>query len=268
MIPYKHEPFTDFSQEANKKAFEEALQLVTGELGKDYPLVIGGERVTTESKITSFNPANKEEIVGRVSKATQEHAEQAMQAALKAFDTWKFVDPAVRADVLFKAANIIRKRKHEFSGYLVKEAGKPWNEADADTAEAIDFLEYYARQTLELKDGKKVESRPGEYNRYDYIPLGVGVIISPWNFPLAIMAGTAVAAIVAGNTILLKPASTTPVVAAKFVEVMSFSWIKKEIVFFGWGKIEAIRLYRERTGASLVEAKEASISANDMPVVR
>ena len=132
--------------------------------------------MTTEDKIVSVNPANKEEIVGRVSKATQEHAEEAMQAAVTAFETWKFVNPSVRADVLFKAANIIRKRKHEFSAYLVKEAGKPWNEADADTAEAIDFLEYYARQMLVLKDGKKVESRPGEYNRYDYIPLGVGAV--------------------------------------------------------------------------------------------
>ncbi|WP_026827484.1 L-glutamate gamma-semialdehyde dehydrogenase [Exiguobacterium artemiae] len=232
MIPYKHEPFTDFSQEANKKAFEEALDLVSKELGKDYPLVIGGERVTTEDKIVSVNPANKEEIVGRVSKATQAHAEDAMQAAVKAFETWKFVNPSVRADVLFKAANIIRKRKHEFSAYLVKEAGKPWNEADADTAEAIDFLEYYARQMLVLKEGKKVESRPGEYNRYDYIPLGVGVIISPWNFPLAIMAGTAVAAIVAGNPILLKPASTTPVVAAKFVEVMEQAGLPAGVLNF------------------------------------
>jgi 1-pyrroline-5-carboxylate dehydrogenase len=121
---------------------------------------------------------------------------------------------------LFKAAAIIRRRKHEFSALLTKEAGKPWNEADADTAEAIDFLEFYARQMLTLKDGVPVQSRPGEFNRYDYIPLGVGIIISPWNFPFAIMAGTAVAAIVTGNTILLKPASTTPIVAAKFVEVM------------------------------------------------
>jgi 1-pyrroline-5-carboxylate dehydrogenase len=130
------------------------------------------------------------------------------------------VKPEIRADVLFKASAIIRRRKHEFSALLTKEAGKPWNEADADTAEAIDFLEFYARQMLTLKDGVPVQSRPGEFNRYDYIPLGVGIIISPWNFPFAIMAGTAVAAIVTGNTILLKPASTTPIVAAKFVEVM------------------------------------------------
>ncbi len=136
------------------------------------------------------------------------------------FKTWKKVDPAIRADVLFKAAAIIRRRKFEFSALLTKEAGKPWNEADADTAEAIDFLEYYGRQMLRIKDGQPVESRPGEYNRYDYIPLGVGIVISPWNFPFAIMAGTTVAALVTGNTVLLKPASTTPVVAYKFIKVL------------------------------------------------
>ncbi|WP_264807316.1 aldehyde dehydrogenase family protein, partial [Cytobacillus sp. NCCP-133] len=156
----------------------------------------------------------------------------AMQAAVEAFKTWRKVKPETRADVLFKAAAIIRRRKHEFSALLTKEAGKPWNEADADTAEAIDFLEYYARQVLKIKDGVPVNSRPNEYNRYDYIPLGVGIIISPWNFPLAIMAGTTVAAIVAGNTVLLKPASTTPVVAAKFVEVMEEAGLPKGVLNF------------------------------------
>lgn len=220
VLPYKHEPFTDFTIEANYKAFEEALKYVESYLGKDYPLVIGGERITTEDKIVSVNPANKSEIVGRVSKASRDLAEKAMQVADKTFETWRKSKPEMRADILFRAAAIIRRRKHEFSALLVKEAGKPWKEADADTAEAIDFLEYYGRQMLKLKDGMPVESRPIEYNRYNYIPLGVGVVISPWNFALAIMAGTTVAAMVSGNTVLLKPASTTPVVAAKFIEVL------------------------------------------------
>jgi len=217
---YKHEPFTDFTLEENNNEFKKALEVVQAELGKDYPLVIGGEAITTTEKIVSINPANKEEVIGRVSKADQELAEKAMQVALCTFNTWKKEDPEVRADILFRAADIIRRRKHEFSGYLVKEAGKPWKEADADTAEAIDFLEFYARQMVQLKDGAPVQSREGEVNKFNYIPLGVGVIISPFNFPLAIMAGTAAAAIVAGNTILLKPANNTPVIAAKFVEVM------------------------------------------------
>ncbi|WP_412729415.1 aldehyde dehydrogenase family protein, partial [Cytobacillus praedii] len=204
--------------EENHQAYLTGLKTVESYLGKDYDLVIDGERISTEDKIVSYNPANKTEVIGRVSKANRDLAEKAMQAAVEAFKTWKKVKAETRADVLFKAAAIIRRRKHEFSALLTKEAGKPWNEADADTAEAIDFLEFYARQMLNIKDGVPVNSRPNEYNRYDYIPLGVGIIISPWNFPLAIMAGTTVAAIVAGNTVLLKPASTTPVVAAKFVE--------------------------------------------------
>lgn len=126
----------------------------------------------------------------------------------------------MRADILFKAAAIIRSRKHEFSALMVKEAGKTWVEADADTAEAIDFMEYYGRQMLKMKNGTSVLSREGECNRYHYIPLGVGVVISPWNFPLAITAGTTAASLVTGNAVLLKPASRAPVVAAKWMKVL------------------------------------------------
>jgi 1-pyrroline-5-carboxylate dehydrogenase len=230
--PYKHEPFTDFTIEENCQAYLKALETVEGYLGQDYDLVINGERIATKDKIVSYNPSNKEEIIGRVSKASQDLAEKAMQAAVEAYKTWKKTKPEVRADVLFKAAAIVRRRKHEFSALMTKEAGKPWREADADTAEGIDFLEYYARQMVALKDGVPVQSRPNEDNRYNYIPLGVGVIISPWNFPFAIMAGTTVAAIVSGNTVLLKPASTTPVIAAKFVEVMEEAGLPKGVLNF------------------------------------
>ncbi|MED4016018.1 L-glutamate gamma-semialdehyde dehydrogenase [Sutcliffiella cohnii] len=232
MQPYKHEPFTDFSMEENKQAFLSGLATVESYLGNDYDLIIGGEKVTTEEKIVSVNPSDREEIVGRVSKANRELAEKAMQVADETFQTWRKTKPEMRADILFRAAAIIRRRKHEFSALLVKEAGKPWNEADADTAEAIDFLEYYGRQMLRLKDGIPVESRPIEYNRYNYIPLGVGVIISPWNFPFAIMAGMTSAAFVAGNTVLLKPASTTPIVAAKFMEVLEEAGLPAGVVNF------------------------------------
>jgi len=232
MIPYKHEPFTDFSVEENKQAFLAGLKTVEGYLGADYPLIINGERITTDNKLEVTNPADKSEVIGKVSMASQELGEKAMQVADETFNTWRKVDPAVRADVLFKAAAIIRRRKMEFSALLTKEAGKPWNEADADTAEAIDFLEYYGRQMLRIKDGMPVESRPGEYNRFDYIPLGVAVVISPWNFAFAIMAGTTAAALVTGNTVLLKPASTTPVVAYKFVEVLEEAGMPAGVVNF------------------------------------
>ncbi|WP_309091205.1 L-glutamate gamma-semialdehyde dehydrogenase [Domibacillus sp.] len=232
MIPYKHEPFTDFSKETNQAAYKKALDAVESSLGGHYPLIIGGERITTEDKIVSYNPADKNQVIGSVSKADQALAEKAMQAASEAFQTWKKTAPEIRANVLFKAAAIVRRRRHEFSALLTKEAGKPWREADIDTAEAIDFMEYYGRQMLELKNGAPVLSRPGEFNRYSYIPLGVGIVISPWNFPFAIMAGTTVASIVTGNTVLLKPASTTPVVAARFVEVLEEAGLPPGVVNF------------------------------------
>ncbi|EGK14683.1 proline dehydrogenase/delta-1-pyrroline-5-carboxylate dehydrogenase [Desmospora sp. 8437] len=229
---YKHEPFTDFSKEENRRAFEEALSRAEASLGQDYPLIIGGERISTEEKLVSVNPANKDEIIGTVSKANQALADKAMDAALEAFESWRKWDPAARAEILFRAAAIVRRRKHEFSALLVKEAGKPWKEADADTAEAIDFMEYYARQMLELKDGKPVNSREGELNRYVYTPTGVSVVIPPWNFACAIMVGTTVAPLVTGNTVLLKPAESTPVIAAKFVEVLEEAGVPKGVVNF------------------------------------
>ena len=225
--PYKHEPFTDFSQEENRKAFEQALAKVTESLGQTYPLVINGERIETKDKIVSINPAKKDEVVGTVSKAGKEEAEQAVQAAAKAFETWRYTSPEERAGVLFRAAASIRRKKHEYSALLVKEAGKPWNEADADTAEAIDFLEYYARQMLELAKGKPVNSREGERNQYVYTPTGVTLVIPPWNFLFAIMAGTTVAPIVTGNTVVLKPASATPVIAARFVEELEQAGLQR-----------------------------------------
>ena len=230
MIPYKHEPFTDFTQQSNVDAYQQAIEKVESELGKTYPLIINGERIYTDDTTRSYNPSDREETIGYVSKATQEHAQQAVEAAKEAFKTWRNVDPEVRANILFRAAAITRRRKHEFSALLTKEGGKPWKEADADTAEAIDFMEYYGREMLRLKDGKKVESRPGEYNQYDYLPIGVSVVISPWNFAYAIMAGTTVAPVVTGNTVLLKPSSNTPVISYKFMEVLEEAGLPKGVV--------------------------------------
>lgn len=229
---YTHEPLTDFRQAKNKQVFQVALKRVEADLGKEYDVIIGGERIMTKQKIISVNPANKEEVIGRVSKADQKLVERAMKVAEQTFKTWRKTKAEVRASILFRSAAIVRHRKHEFSALLVKEVGKPWGEADADTAEAIDFMEYYGRQMLRLKDGIHVESRSIEHNCFEYIPLGVGVILSPWNFALAIMVGMTTAAIVAGNTVLLKPASTTPVIAAKFMEVLEEAGLPKGVVNF------------------------------------
>ena len=222
VVPFKHEPFTDFSLEENQKAQKEALHQVEQMLGKEYPLLIDGEEVYTDDKIVSTNPGNKDEVIGKVSKANKELAEKAIQSANEHFEWWRKSTAEMRADILFRTAAIIRRRRFEFNAWIIKEGGKPWKEADADIAEGIDFLEYYGRQMLEIDSGKGLDivSRPIENNRFSYIPLGAGVVISPWNFLFAIMAGTAVSPMVTGNTVILKPASNTPVIAYKLMEAL------------------------------------------------
>lgn len=232
VVDYRPEPFTNFNDEKNKKEFEAALQKVEAELGKEYPLIINGERIKTDAKITSVNPSKKSEVVGHVSKANQELAEQAMQAAANKFEEWKAVPGTHRARYLFRAAAILRRRKHEFSAWLVHESGKSWAEADADTAEAIDFMEFYGREMIRLSEEQPLTRLEGEDNELYYISLGVGVVIPPWNFPLAIMVGMTTASLVSGNTVVLKPASTTPVIAAKFMEILEDAGVPAGVVNF------------------------------------
>lgn len=231
---YQTEPLTSFVKEDNQKAYMKGLEIVRSYLGSSYDLVIDGKRVKTSKQMKSLNPSNHVEVVGIISQASIEHADLAMKSALTAFETWKYVKPEVRADVLFRSAAIIRRRKFEFAALMTLEAGKPWPEADADVAEAIDFLEYYGRQMIQLEkiDEVVLSRRDIERNEYKYIPLGVGAIISPWNFPLAILVGMSSAAIVSGNTILLKPASTTQVIAYKFIEVLEEAGLPKGVINF------------------------------------
>ena len=231
---YKTEPLVDFSLQENKDKYLEGLKIVESYMGKTYPLIIDGKRIETNKLYESFNPADHSVLVGKIHQAEIKNAEHAMEVALKRFETWKKVAPSIRADVLFKAANIIRRRKFEFSALMTKEAGKPWPEADADTAEAIDFLEYYGRQMMELteSDKKTLSRRNIERNEFKYIPLGVAAVITPWNFPLAILAGMTTAAVVGGNTVLLKPAITTQVIAYKFMEVLEEAGLPDGVVNF------------------------------------
>lgn len=216
---FKTEQYVDFSKPENRDAMLKAIAKVNKQMGKHYPLVIGGKKVTTRTRKKSINPANTSEVVGEVSYAGKKEADMAMAAALKAFETWKYVPAAERASYLFKAAAEMRRRRLEFDAWMVVEVGKNWLEADADTAEAIDFLEFYGRQMLELNGPRELTDYKGHDNQFSYIPLGVGLIIPPWNFPNAIMLGTVVAAIVTGNTTILKPASDAPIIAAKALEL-------------------------------------------------
>ncbi|MED1786228.1 L-glutamate gamma-semialdehyde dehydrogenase [Brevibacillus laterosporus] len=231
-VEFKNEPFVNFNLPENKQAFQAALDKVESELGREYDLIIGEERIKTEKKSRSMNPSQKDECIGIVSQADQALAEKAIQVAASTFETWKRVAPTARSRYLYKAAAILRRRKHEFSAWLVKESGKSWPEADADTAEAIDFMEYYARQMDQLGQRHALPRIPGEDNELYYIPLGVGIVIPPWNFPLAIMVGMTTAALVTGNTVVLKPASTTPVIAAKFMEILDEAGVPAGVVNF------------------------------------
>ncbi len=232
---FVNEPFIDFSRPENRKRMEEALKKVAGEFGREYPMYIGGHKVITTGKKTSTNPSHPSQVIGVFQSASVEQANQAVELAAKAFESWKRVLAEQRVQCLFRAAQILRERKYEMNALIVYEAGKTWPEADADTAETIDFLEFYGREMLRLAGPQKVVPMKGEKNYLVYIPLGVGVVIPPWNFPAAIMAGMTMASLVTGNTVVLKPAGDTMTVAAKFVEIAYEAGIPKEALNFVTG---------------------------------
>ena len=215
-----NEPYTDFTKPQNADLMRSALAKVRSEFGKEYDLLIAGERRRSASKLESVNPSRPSEIVGIHQKGSEQDARDAIEAAFAYFPTWAEVPMQERAQCLFRAAEILRRRKYEFDAWLVYESGKTWAEAEGDVSEAIDFCEYYARQAMKLANPEPVVQLSGERDEMVYLPLGVGVVIPPWNFPLAIMAGMTTAALVVGNTVVLKPSSDTPTIAAKFTEVL------------------------------------------------
>lgn len=243
---FKNEPFVDFSKAENHRAMEEALKKVASEFGKEYPMYIGGQKVVTTAKMSSTNPSHPSQVIGVFQSANAEMANQAVEAANKAFESWKRVPAEQRAECLFRTARILRERKFEMNALICYEAGKTWPEADADTAETIDFCEFYGREMLRLAGPQKVTPMKGEKNYLVYIPLGVGVVIPPWNFPAAIAAGMTMASLVTGNTVVLKPAGDTPTVAAKFVEIAYEAGVPKEALNFltGSGSVVGDALVR------------------------
>jgi 1-pyrroline-5-carboxylate dehydrogenase len=218
--PFHNEPYADFSVPANRQAMEEALRDVHAQFGREYQLRIGSEWIATNEKLKSLNPSNTKEVVGIHHKATPELANRAVESAHAYFPKWSRTPAAERVRMLVDAARILRRRKMEFDAWLVYEAGKSWPEAEADVSEAIDFCDYYAREMQRLAGPQQVVQLPGEEDEMVYIPLGVGVVIPPWNFPLAILVGMTVASLVTGNTVILKPSSETPTIGAKFAEVL------------------------------------------------
>ena len=250
---FRNEPWADFSRGENRQAMQEALDQVAGQLGEEYPLVIGGKRIETKQTIVSRNPSKRRQIVGKTASASVEHVDAALHAARRAFREWSRTEPQFRAEYVELAAAKMRERRFELAAWEVYECGKPWAEADADVTEAIDFCNYYARQMRRLAQPQQCDL-PGEENSYFYRPRGVAVVIAPWNFPLAILTGMTVAALVTGNTVVMKPAEQSPVIAAKLQEILEDVGIPDGVVNYLPGIGEEI-------GPELVGSPEVDLIA-------
>jgi len=229
---FRNEPFLDFSREDIRSAMMDAIRGVESQLGREYPAIIGGKSVTADARFRSINPSRPDQVVGVMQKSTSEMAVEALQAADRAFCTWSRTLPERRAECLFKIVDILKRRRMEFAAWMIFEVGKSWVEADADIAEAIDLVEWYGREALRYGGPQPVTPFPGEKPSLRYIPLGVGAIIPPWNFPVAIMMGMTTAAIACGNTVVLKPSSDAPTCAAKFMEVLEEAGVPSGVVNF------------------------------------
>ncbi|MDX2005492.1 MAG: L-glutamate gamma-semialdehyde dehydrogenase [Meiothermus sp.] len=230
--PYRPEFVEPFTSPEKQAEMRKMLEFVKAHLGHHYPLIIGGEKIDTAERLVSTNPSRPSEVVGTTAKADRGHADAALDAAWAAFSDWRKWSQEDRSRAILKAAHIMKRRQREIEAWMVLEIGKNYFEAAAETAEAIDFLVYYATQAMKYKDGAPVTHYPGEDNSAFYIPLGVGVAITPWNFPFAILAGMIVAPVVVGNTIIAKPAEDTIVLGAKLFEIFEEAGIPKGVVNF------------------------------------
>lgn len=229
---FTNEPSLDFSIEENRAAMRAALHDVESRLGRRYPLIIGGERRETGEWISSTNPGKPIQVVGEVAKARPADVEDAIAAAGCAFQTWRRFPPEGRASVLFRMAAIVRRRRLELAAWMVYELDKHWDEAEGEVAEAVDFLEWYGRGALKLTESAEIGHRQDEANDYRYHAIGIGVVIPPWNFPCAILTGMTMAPISVGNAVILKPASNTPVIGYKMVEIMEEAGVPAGVVNF------------------------------------
>ena len=244
--PYAHEPPAEWRRPDVRARMAAAVVAAPSGFGAEVPAVIEGRRVTTERTIQSVDPGDPETVVAVSASCGAAEADAAVAAAEKAWERWRRTPADERASVLFRAAEWMRARRDELSALQVFEAGKPWGDADGDVCEAIDFCEYYGREMLRLDEGGVVESPPGESNVLRYQGKGVGVVIAPWNFPLAIPTGMVTAALVAGNAVVFKPAEQTPAVAYRLVEALEAGGLPPGVLGFVPG-------VGEEVGAHLVE---------------
>ena len=268
VTPFTNEPIRTFAEPDDVAAMEAALARLRSAGPHFYPVTIGGRPVETADEIVSRNPYRPSEIVGRVGSASLAQATGAIEAAADRFETWKRVPAPERAEFLFQAAERIRQRRDDFNALLVLEVGKSWVEAEADTSEAIDFLEFYAREALRYADPPALTPIAGEENRLSYIPLGVGLVIPPWNFAFAIMAGMTSAALVTGNTVVLKPSSESPVIAAVFVDLLRDVGLPDGVVNFvpGSGRTigDPLVLHPKTRFVAFTGSKEVGLRINEL----
>ncbi|MCK4353199.1 L-glutamate gamma-semialdehyde dehydrogenase [candidate division WOR-3 bacterium] len=233
---FKNEKFIDFLVPENHQKMELALKEVKQELGKEYEIIIGGKKIKTKEKFQSYNPSNKDEVIGILQQPSHKEVRQAIEVAFEKFKGWSKEPAEKRAEYLFKTASIMRENKFKLSAWLVYEVGKSWAEADGDIAEAIDFLEFYGREALRYAGPQPLTKIPGEKNELKYIPLGVGAVIPPWNFPMSILTGMTSASFVTGNTVILKPSSDSPVTGAKLMELLEETGLPEGVVNFVPGR--------------------------------
>ncbi len=265
---FKNETCVDFSKPAIAKKQEAAIAALRAKLGKEYPIVVGAEEIVMDQKFNSYNPSRSSEVVGIFQRGDAAVAQKAIAVAFETFGRWKNVPAEKRAQYLFKAAKVMRRRRFELNAVEVLEVGKTWPEADADVAEAIDFLEFYGREALRYGKEFPVEKAKGERGKVVYLPLGVGVVIPPWNFPLAILAGMTSAAIVTGNTVVLKPSSDSPLTGWMYMDVMKEVGLPPGVVNFvsgpGGSVGDTLVAHPKTRFVSFTGSKEVGIHINEV----
>lgn len=277
---FENHPPVDFAEEGNREKMQQALEKVAHSFGQHFPLVIDGEEIDTEAKIESVNPSNTSEIVGTTASATTDHVDQAVTAAELALPPWRALGAVGRAKAIRRVAEIMADRLFELSAWIVCESGKGWREATYDVCEAIDFCNYYAQGAIDLEQPRGADA-PGEENRFDYLPRGVAVVISPWNFPLAILTGMTTAALATGNTVIMKPAEQSSVIAGLLMKILQQAGIPDGVVQFlpGAGEVVGARLVEHPQTALIaftgsrqvglaIHAKAAEVSAAGIPFVK
>ena len=266
--PFRNEAIRDFKDPKDRASLQAALERAKGHLGTSYPLVIDGKKISTPKTIRSINPAHPSQVIGEVASASLEQANEAVEIAYRRFTTWKDTSAQERAEILFRAADLVRQRRDDFNALLVLEVGKSWPEADADTAEAIDFMEFYGREALRYDKPPALVPISGEENALRYIPLGVGIVIPPWNFAFAIMAGMTTAALVTGNTVVLKPSSDAAVIAAVFVDLLHEVGLPPGVVNFvpGSGRTigDALVAHPKTRFIAFTGSKEVGLHINEL----